>query len=218
MLRVVAGARNFVLTTLIKVPPGTAQALAMLAAAATETSVQQLPGFVGAAFMASDNDDMLLQFAQWHSAEALAAIHHDDRYADHVNIIKDHGALHYQSGSMDLVLDQSFSFARGDRVLASGAGARIVAPDALLPSLSLPKSGQMFHVAAKADGVSIAAFSKTGILSVAPAIFDEQRWQGAFSVIEAVSQDGRPAGRLARYRLLSKTPDSQTAEPDTIHA
>ncbi len=218
MLRVVAGAQNLTLTSLIKVFPGTAQALAMLAAAATETSVQQLPGFVGAAFMASDNDDMLLQFTQWHSVEALAAKRHNYRYADHVGIIRDHGKLHYQGCSLDLVLDQSFSFARGDRVLASGSRTRNVSADTLRADLGLPKSDQIFHIAGEADGRSVAAFSKTSMFPVALAILNEQRWQGEFSVVEAVSRVERPTRRPVWYRLISATPDSHPKASDPLHA
>lgn len=218
VLDIVAGTETFALTTLTKVAAGTAQALAMLAAAATETRIQPLPGFVGAAFPASDDDDMLLQFMQWHSAETLAAVCGDQRYSDYAAVIADHGTLRYSGSSPQLVLNESFSFARGDRIMVALTDLEAESADNLSAAIGPPQQEQMLHVAPAAHQRSVMTFSKTGGLPSMPGLFGEERWRSSFSVIEAVSRDPRASGRADKYRLLPLARASHAESLEAAHA
>ena len=218
VLRVMPGNETFVLTTLTQVTPGTAHALAMLAAAATETRVQPLPGFVGAAFMASDDDDMLLQFMQWHSAETLAAVCGDNRHSDHLDVIADHGTLRYSGSSPQLVLNESFSFARGDRIVVALTDLASKEADNLSADIGPPLKDQMLHVARSADKRSVVTFSKSGGLPSVSGLFGEERWRSSFSVVEAVSRDPRASGRADKYRLLLSARASHAESSEAAHA
>lgn len=218
VLNILNGAETFALTTLTEVAAGTAQALAMLAAAATETRIQPLPGFVGAAFMASDDDDMLLQFMQWHSAETLAVVCGDHRYSDYLDVIADHGALRYSGSSPQLVVNESFSFARGDRIVVALTDLGAESADNLSANIGPPQQDQMLHVASTAGERSVMTFSKTGELRSMSGLFGEERWRSSFSVVEAVSRDPRASGRADKYRLLPLSRASHAESSGAAHA
>ena len=78
-----------------------------------------MPGFVGAVFMASRDDRLLLDLVAWESESALAAAMGDDRYAGHREIMRLHSETLHLAASSDVVIGAPMSCERGDILLVS---------------------------------------------------------------------------------------------------
>lgn len=195
------------MTILLGTPPGGATGLAMFDAAAAVNRVQSVPGFLGAAFMVSPRDDMLLEFVRWESAEALAEAQGDNRYSDHVHIGSKQSVLQYLGVSPLLRGAAPLSLTRGDDILAwhvAIPGAAEASATLAGPGCEPAAPGLVRHVAASDGGVGISTISKSGYHPLAARMSGVERWRSDFRVVEALTADPAKVNGPVRYRLLDE--------------
>jgi hypothetical protein len=212
--------RAFVGAILRDVLPGAAKALAMFGASATVNRVQSLPGFTGAAFMASAANDVLLELFRWQSAAAFGAVRDDHRYAEHTAIVDDHSTVLHSGFSPVLSVGAPFALSRGEPVAAclSRVADRTAAEVlALLDRTGPAMPGVLRHVVPSQGGATILVLSKAGA-PLTHAVPGAESWRGELWVVEAVSAVPRSAGGPVKYRLLPRARDGQAGGSAADHA
>ncbi len=185
---------------------GTARSLALSGAAAMENLGRGLPGFIGAVFMTSHDDTLLLELMEWTNEAMLAAATGDHRYADHRNILRMHSKTFQRVALSGTAIGAPISFERAEKVAAKGF--QLTADDFVeLIRNSEDEAGRagMVLLAGSNSGPvsSVIVMAKDPKdLPYPPGERDGTWWDGQFDVVEVVSGDHFAAQRTANYRLL----------------
>jgi hypothetical protein len=195
------------------------RSLAWFGAAAAENQLRGLPGFLGAVFMASDDDRLAFELTQWASKAALDAARRDNRYVDQLGILRSHGMERELGASADIRGGASFSFERGDVVVAEGFTVSALDSRGPLSELGVfaKRSGAFLHITPGRDGGLLVVSIAKADQDLAPVDRGEESWSAVLCVVDVVSGDPAPAERQPIYRLLPAVDARRTGTPEPSH-
>ncbi len=201
-------------TILLDAKPGAGLAVTLFAASATENRIHGLPGFRGAAFLASLENDHLLELVVWESAAALGAMQSDHRFSDHIAVLNAHAKHHHVAFSPTITLPAPFKVERGELVSATLS----LLPDrsvddvnATLRQLPGAPSNRLHHTTPAKNGVHVFTY----VCGTSP--FDlggygaSSLWSSRFEVIDAFRADAAALNRNVSYRILAHEAQAQAA-------
>lgn len=181
-----------------------ARTVAFVTAAATENRILGLPGFVGAVLFTDEERGMVFELVLWTSPGAVGAVRGDHRFGDHMAVLGPHVGHAMLCFSPLLLAAAPVAFGRGDQVGVSAALVPNGSPSdvtAALGGSGALREGVLVHLAPVEAGVMAVSMAPHAAPPPPPA-GAEERWRGAFRVVESFRQEEDALGLEVPYRLL----------------